>query len=140
MKRKDTDHIEKELRSTDSYNRFLKENGKSLMTIHPGEYILEQIAQKKLEKKDIINAVNLNVSYVYEIFRKEKRPERDKMLQFAFALNLDIQETQSMLKRCGYALLYARNHRDSVIIFCLGRKKSLIDTNLYLDRYAFKTL
>lgn len=135
-----TDNIEKKIKKIEDYDQFYKENRKDLVSVHPGRYIIEQLEKKKLAKKDIIRCVDLNTSYVYEILREEKKPERDKLLRFVFPLGLDIQEAQTMLKRCGYAGLYAKNPRDSIILFCISRRKTLVDLNILLDKYGFKTL
>lgn len=140
MKQKDTDIIENELHTVQHYGEFHKKHSNDLNVVHPGVYILDIASKKKIDKKEIIRTVNLNTGYVYEIFRQEKRPNRDKLFHFIFALRLDTKETQTMLKRCGYAALYGKNPRDSVIMFCLNRKKSLIDTNILLHQYELNTL
>jgi len=140
MKKNNTENIERQLRTVHDYDTFLKENNEELTAIHPGSYLVELIQARSLEKKDLIKAVNLNTGYIYEIFRNEKRPERDKLLRFAFPLKLNIEETQTMLKRCGYALLYGKNPRDSLIMFCISRRKTQIETNILLHKYGFEIL
>lgn len=136
----DTDTIEKKLESAESYDEFYKENSSQFNHRHPAEYLIAHMDKKKLNKTDIIAKVNINVGYAYEILRGEKRPGRDKILQFAFALKLSILEIQDLLKRCSYAQLFCKNPRDSVIIFCINRKKSLFDVNMLLHKYNFETL
>lgn len=136
----DTDSIENRLKRAESYDDFYKENSKMLKLEHPGEYIVAQLKKRNMKKTDLISKVNLNTGYVYEILRQEKSPERNKVLQFALALKLNIEETQDMLRKCGYAMLYGKNPRDSVIIFCISRKKNLIDTNMLLHKYNYEQL
>lgn len=138
MDKNSTENIEKKLLTVQSYDAFFEQTSGDLDTIHPGRYILDLLEKKKLDKKDIVKYLNINTGYIYEILRQEKRPERDKILQFIFALKLDIKEAQTMLKRCGYAVLYGKNTRDSVLMFCISRKKSLIDTNILLEKYKLE--
>ncbi len=140
MAKNDTESFEKKLDAADNYDDFFEENSSQLKHIHPGEYILALMEEKNFKKTEIISKVNINTGYVYEILRNEKHPERDKMLQFAFALDLNIDETQNLLKRCGYAQLYCRNHRDSIIIFCINRKATLGEANALLNKYEFSEL
>lgn len=62
------------------------------------------------------------------------------MVRFAKALGHDIDQTQTMLKKCGYAQLYARTLRDSAIIFCINEKHNLVRTNILLDEYGYELI
>lgn len=60
---------------------------------------------------------------------RSRTPKRDKLLALAFGLRLDLDETQRMLKIGGAGALYPRIKRDSVIIFAIKERLSLIDCN-----------
>ncbi len=87
------------------------------------------LAERGLKPAEVIRAAQLDKSYGYDIFAGKKTPSRDKVLALAFGLSLDGAETQRLLKYSGYAPLYARDIRDSVILFSLQRQKSLADVN-----------
>ena len=46
--------------------------------------------------------------------------EEDKLIALCFGMMLDIDETDDLLKYAGYNPLYARNKRDSIIIFAIS--------------------
>lgn len=140
MEKSTTASIEDSLKRAENYDDFYRVYKNTLKLEHPGGYIVAQLKKRNMKKTDLISKLNLNTGYVYEILRQEKRPERNKVLQFAFALRLSIEETQDMLRKCGYSMLYCKSPRDSVIIFCISRKNTLIDTNMMLHKYQYEQL
>ena len=54
------------------------------------------------------------------------------MLQLAFGLEMDAEETQQLLKIARATALHPRVKRDAVIAFCLQHHYSLIDTQQIL--------
>ncbi len=140
MQDSETQLIESEIEKYDEYDDFFDENKKLLKEVHPGTYIEKLLCEKKLKKAQVVSKLNINKGYAYEILRQEKHPDRDKVLQFAIAMELSILETQNMLNRCGYACLYGKNLRDTVIYFCIIKQKSIIDTNLLLYNHGFELL
>lgn len=131
----DTYNLENKLFKSNTYKDFDKTHGQDLKSITPSEFIKKIITYKKLHKPNVIKATNMSSSYAYELLNGIKKPSRDKMICFALALALTFNECQLMFKTCGYPPLYAKNKRDSIIIFCIHRKKGVISTNLLLDEY-----
>lgn len=86
--------------------------------------------------------VTMNRGYCYEIMsgKSPKNNSRDKIIQLCFGFTLTVDEAQQLLKKSGYAPLYARDTRDSIIIFCLQHQISVVNTNLKLDEYHLKEL
>ena len=98
------------------------------------------LKQKKLKRARVIQDSGLEKAYVYQIFKGEKKPSRDKLIALAFGLHLNIEETQRMLKLGGCSELYARTKRDALILFCIFRKKSIYDTDAALYKWGLTTL
>lgn len=71
--------------------------------------------------------------YAYQILSGIRTPSRDKLIQLALGMNLELEEVQSVLKYSGNAPLYAHNRRDSIIIFAINKKTTVIDLNILLD-------
>jgi len=83
----------------------------------------------------------MDKNYAYQIFNGNKtHPSRDKMIALAIGMGLNVLETRKLLKIAGACDLYARNPRDSVIIFGLNNRLSLIDTNELLNDYRLDLL
>lgn len=140
MQDKKTELIEQELSDSIDYETFIDENSEIMEGIHPGLYLSSLIEKSGIKKYQVVSQLNMNTGYAYEILRLEKVPDRDKMLQFALALGLNISETKEMLKKCRYAMLYVKNPRDAIIYFCISRRQNLIDTNIMLSEKGYDIL
>lgn len=100
----------------------------------------ELLAEKKLKKADVAKKSNIHRTYLYEIFGGSKTPSRDKIIAIAFAMNLNLEETQKLLKRSGYRELYSRDSRDSVVIFAINKNMNLMACNHLLDSLSEKSI
>ena len=67
-------------------------------------------------------------------------PSRDSLLRVVFALALDVNEAQYLLKVGRRARLTPRDSRDAVILHCIIKHMSLIDANLTLNEAGEETL
>lgn len=134
MQDKKTELIEQELSVSKDYDEFINENQEIIERIHPGLYLCDLISKSGMKKSQVVSHLNINTGYAYEILRQEKLPDRNKMIQFAFAFSLSIDDTQKMLKKTGYAMLYVKNPRDAIIYYCITRRQSLIDANIMLAK------
>ena len=98
------------------------------------EYLSLLMAEKKLKKSDVIAKSNLDKNYAYQIFNGTKtNPSREKLIMLSFGMGLSSEETNKLLKIAGLCDLFIRRPRDSAIIFCLDRKKTLLEANEILS-------
>lgn len=138
---KSTDELIKILNSKKSYQDFFEEEVNELVFSSISEYLEVLINEKALKKSDVIERANLDKNYAYQIFNGNKtNPSRDKLIMLAFGMKLNLAETRKLLKLCNTADLYARSPRDSIIIFCIMKGKSLITCNEYLSDFSLKIL
>ncbi len=138
---KTTDELNNELKEADDIRRFISKNEDELITKKISAFLNEIIDRKNLKKSQIIEAANLHKSYGYELFSgKKEMPSRDVMLRLAIAMGLDLDETQKLLKYSELPPLYARNSRDSVIIYAINNKKNVMNCNLLLEELGHKSL
>ena len=139
--RKTTEELLNILKSKRSYDDFLKEQIDELYFASISEYLEILLAQKGLKKSDVITKANLDKSYAYQIFNGNKtNPSRDKLIMLAIGMELNLDETRTLLKISNVSDLYIRNPRDSAIIFCLENKLDLIRTNEKLDEFSLSPL
>lgn len=104
------------------------------------EYLEKLLAEKNLTKKEIIERSGLNREYVYHIFSGlKKNPSRPKLLAMALSMELNLDETQYLLRYAGLGLLYPRNQWDAVIISAVEQKLTVVQTNELLLRLGEKT-
>lgn len=136
---KSTDELLETLKNN-SLNTYLKDNDSELIKKPLCDYLNDLLAKKNLKKSAVIEKSTVFNIYAYQIFSGLKFPSRDKLIALCFGMDLTIDETQTVLKYAGYAPLYPRNKRDSVIISALKNGESVIRCNIILDEFNFSPL
>ena len=133
---KQTDELLKELENTSDINQYLSTNRDELIEQNVAKYLNELLEKKEnLTKSKIIKSTSLSESYIYDIFRGEKsNPSRNKLLQIAFAMSLDLETTQKLLKIAKVGILYPRIKRDSIIIFALNKNLDFFECENLLEQ------
>lgn len=136
---KTTDELMNEIKSK-RLDRYLEANSSEFTEITLHEYICNIIKEKGLQKSKVVARSGLNRIYAYQIFAGKRMPSRDKLLAVGFGLQLDLDEMDKLLRQAGYSPLYARNKRDSVIIYAVINKKSIFAVNEMLFDNNFEIL
>ena len=95
---------------------------------------------KGLKKAQVIKNAELSEVYGYQIFSGLRIPERKKLLCLAVGMALNIEQTQQLLKCAGYSQLYVKLPFDSVILYGLCKKLSVLQINELLYDYDLETL
>lgn len=126
---KTTTELFSDLTNASSLKQFQQLNQQQLQTPEPLDYLQNLLQPKKIKLSQAFNMAQINDSYARHIRRGERPLNRDKILRLALAVHLTLEETQNLLKYAEEAALYARSSRDSVIIFALQNKHSLLETN-----------
>lgn len=93
------------------------------------EYLQDLITLKNLKKAEVISRSGLDRVYAYQMLSGTKKPTRDKLLALAVGMNLIFDEVQQLLKVNGYAQLYPKNKRDSIIIFAIYKGQGILELN-----------
>jgi len=86
-----------------------------------GRWLVELIEERGLDRRAVIRRSRLNQTFAYQILAGTRHPSRDKLVQLAFGLQLDVDECSELLERGGSNALTPRVRRDVVIAFCLSR-------------------
>ena len=98
------------------------------------EYLKKLLAEKNLERSEVIDKSGLNREYAYHIFSgKKNNPSRPKILALAIAMGLTLDEVQYLLRYAQQGILYPRNRWDAVIISAIEQKLSVVQTNELLS-------
>lgn len=127
--KKTTEELLKILKNTPDMGTYLSQEKDNINTIVLAEYLQKICKQKNVSKAQCIKQSGLDRNYAYQVFSGTKYPARDKVLALCFGLSLSLDEIQNLLKTTGYPILYAKNKRDSVIIFAVQRGYSIINVN-----------
>jgi len=98
------------------------------------DYLSSLAESKGISKSDMIKNSGIERTYAYQLLRGLRNPTRDKVIQFAIGLRLDLDETQSLLRTAHHSALYPRIKRDAAIIFGLTQHLSYTDILILLDR------
>lgn len=129
MKKSTGELLELLKKSSNAASYMEKASNDLIKKIPLAEYLTALIASRTVSKSDLIRRSGLDRGYVYDILSGKKTPSRDKVLAICYALPLTADETQQLLKSTGYAPLYARIERDSILLFGLEHRLSLTDMN-----------
>lgn len=132
MPKKSTSNLENQLKSTKSLDKFLRENRESQFTDDLHLQLQTILNEKGMTRADVVKACNLNEIYAYQILSGARHPSRDKLLAICIAMELTLKETQKLLRKNGFASLYARIPRDSMLIFGFNHKMTIVEVNQIL--------
>ena len=136
----DTQNILEELQLCDDFKTFYDENKNYMITNPLSEQLCKLAEEKGLKKSEIIHRSELSEVYGYQIFSGVRIPERKKLLCISLAMELTLDQVQQLLKTAGYAPLYVKLPSDSVIIYGICKKLSVMEVNQLLFQYGCKTL
>lgn len=137
---KTTDELAHEITSSSDILDYLAENRAEMQLNSLPEYLEEWLRKKACSKSEVIQRSNLNRAYVYQIFLGRKYPSRDKVIALAFGLNLNAEETQTLLKQAGYRELYPRDPRDTLLLYAIAQGKGILDANELLYDHNIEVL
>ncbi|MFQ8705827.1 MAG: hypothetical protein ACLR9T_07155 [Thomasclavelia sp.] len=104
------------------------------------DYLEALMTHKNISKSSLINTANLHRTYAYQIFNGTKIPSRNKVIQLALAMQLDIRETNNLLSLSNNGYLYPKVKFDATILLALKNKYSVLETNLILEQYQLPLL
>lgn len=113
---------------------------KSIQDIKLQDHLQDILEKKHLDKAEVITESLIPRTYAYQIFQGSKQAGRDKILQLAFAMKLNLEETNRLLTIANHPLLYAKKQRDAILIFALANGYSLMETNELLDELHHELL
>lgn len=137
---KDTTKIVEELGLCSDFKSFYNENKEYMISKTLSDFLSQLITEKGLKKADIIKKSELSEVYAYQIFSGLRIPERKKLLCLALGMSLNLDEVQTLLKSAGYSPLYVKLPFDSIILFGICKKLSVVETNELLFEYGLETL
>ncbi|MBQ6885161.1 MAG: XRE family transcriptional regulator [Clostridia bacterium] len=137
---KDTSKIVDELRLCPDFTTFYNENKDYMVKENLSELLDKLIKKYDLKKSQIIRAAEMSEVYAYQIFSGLRVPERKKLLCIAVAMGLSLDEVQTLLKCASYSTLYVKLPFDSIIIYGICNKMSVVEINEILYDYGLETL
>ncbi len=135
-----TSSMVNQLNSIKDFEHFAEDHKDDFLRVSLSDHIQTLIETKNLAKADVIRTADLDRVYGYQIISGKRVPTREKLIQLSFGLELDLDETQVLLKIAGLAPLYARIKREAAIIFCKNRHYSLMKTQAFLQKIQVRII
>jgi len=137
---KPTAELMQALSSAKSIDNFMAQNNQFLLQGELSEHINRLCTEKELVKAQIIKRAELNEIYAYQIFSGKRMPSRDKLLCLCIGMQLNATEINQLLKSVGFASLYPKSKRDSIIWFGAEQGYCIMEINDCLYDNGEKTL
>ncbi len=133
-----TEELLSELLSSPSVDSFVSNTAVGERSL--SEYLQQLLNEKGLKQSAVVRDAGLNNTFGYQIFKGTRKASRNKVLQIAFAMGLDLRETDRLLQAAGANELYCKNRRDAIIIFSVKHGYSLQKTEEELYRFGEETI
>ena len=140
MIKKTTDELMNELLKANNIGEYLKENSQYMVSDELSTYLNNINTKKGLVKSELIKKTEFSEVMGYQIFSGTRLPSRDSLICICIAMNMTLDETQAMLKIAGFATLYKKAKRDSIVIKGISEKKTVAHINEELYNCEEKTL
>ena len=130
---KETKEMLEQLKKADSLTGYLAENSAEMVGSTIREQLEVLLTETGLTKGEVLRRAEINDIYGYQLFAGSRKPSRDKMVALCVGFSLTLERTQQVLKTVGFAPLYPKNRRDSVLIFGIEKGQTVpqINTALY---------
>lgn len=141
--KKSTDELSKILESKKTgreLDEFLKENRENFSEQIFTEMLEQTLKENKVRKSQAIRRSLIDRTYAYNIFQGVRVPSRDKLIMLCIGMGADCEQTKRLLLKLKLAPLYTKDARDSIILFGLLHKLSVIDINALLYEKNFQIL
>ncbi|MBQ6441523.1 MAG: XRE family transcriptional regulator [Lachnospiraceae bacterium] len=92
---------------------------------------------QSMPKTELLQRCGLNRTTFYHIMNGNRQPGRDHIIALCLAAGLTLPETQRALELTEHGILYSRNRRDAILIFCINRGiTNHMDVNELLDQFG----
>ena len=128
MHEKDTDELVEELKISPDIKLFQMQN-QNEFKVPLYEYLNKLLEENHLTKSELVEKINPGDKHIYHILSGLRKPSRKKLLTIARTLELNLDETNYLLRYGGFAILYVRDIWDSILIRAIEENLTVMETN-----------
>lgn len=139
-KKASTSNLLQKLIKTDNLGEFLHDYADEFSIPPFHEYITKTCLEKQLIPEQVINKSAIERTYGHQLFNGTRKPSRDKALQLAFGMELNLEETEYLLIVAKKSQLYPKIKRDAAIIYCLNNRLDIYETQSLLESLGISIL
>lgn len=126
---KTTNELMDELMKAHNIGEYLKANSEHMISDELPTYLSNILKKKSLVKSAVINRSELSEVMGYQIFSGTRNPSRDSLISICIAMELDVEQTQELLKVAQFAPLYPKSKRDCIIINGIANRRTVTQIN-----------
>ena len=99
-------------------------------------YVKTILSEKSMSTADMQKKSGIDRTYIYQIMDGSKNPGRDKIIAIAIACEMTLAECQRALEIAQEGILYAKSRRDSLIIYAISKKLTIMELNALLEEHG----
>ena len=125
---KTTKELLNEIKETSKIDDFINEHHSDFHHKSFSEYLQELAKVRQVKVSQIVSKANQG-DYVSKIFQGTRKTSRDILLAIAIAMQINLEETQLLLRLAKFHPLDTRDERDAIIIYGIHHQLSVIDVN-----------
>lgn len=140
MKDKSTNDLRQELQETADLDYFLDQNEDAFQLETIPQILNYYVLRKNISKATLAKNAGMSEVFLHQVFSGRRKPSRNRLICLCFGLDLNLDESQTLLRRCGYAELYAHNRRDTILIYGLMHRMTIFEVNDKLYEKGEETL
>lgn len=140
MKEKTTGDLSSELMTQPDLDTYLKRNKSQFTNQSVAQLLSGYCRRADRSKAALAREAGMSEVYLHQVFSGRRNPSRDRLLCLCVCLELSLEEVQQLLKEAGYAPLYPRSRRDSIITYGVLHRQALAEINEKLFEENEKTL
>ena len=129
MKETSTDNLNTELMSPCPLDSYLKEHSDEFLSMDIVGLLEQFYRNKPISKAELARRAGISEVYLHQVFSGRRTPSRDRLLCLCVGLGVELEEAQTLLKRAGYAQMYAKFKRDTIIMYGIAHKLKLSEIN-----------
>ncbi len=135
MESKSTGNLQQEMMEQPNLNAYIHDNQEQFSDSSVLSLLSELFNTKKLSKAELARRAGISEVYLHQVFSGRRRPSRDRLVCICAGLEASLEETQRLLKQAGYAPLYPRRKRESIIAHGIVHHTPLgqINDNLFAE-------
>lgn len=126
---KSTDDLQQELMETPDLDQFLSDNEENFINNSVCELLNRLFRKRDISKAALAKQSGMSEVYLHQVFAGRRNPSRSRLLCLCFGLQTTVEETQELLKQCGFARLYSKNRRDAIILYGILNGQDLFTVN-----------
>ena len=114
-------------------------HAKDLLPSFP-EHLARLCTERETARERVIQRAQIERSYGHQLFNGTRRPSRDKVIQLAFGVGLDLRQTQELLKIAEQSPLVPQVKRDAAILYCVLHQLPLDEAQKLLKNFQMHAL